>query len=76
MDTMHMTTATNDGIDVPVVVTYEVIGFYRVNVTDIRADMPGEVGPNIIDAFDSDEVADDICSRLEWKKEPRYRGDN
>lgn len=76
MQTTYITAENKSYDDVPVAVTYEVIGFGRLHITDIKADMPGEAGPSLIDEFDIEDVAADICARLEWKSEPRHRGDN
>lgn len=76
MNTAYITAENKDYDDVAVAVTYEVIGFGRLNITDIKADMPGESGPSLMDEFDLEDVATDICARLEWKSEPRFRGDN
>lgn len=76
MQTAYLTAENKSYDDVPVSVTYEVIGFGRLHITEIVADLPGESGPSLMDDFDLDDVANDICARLEWKKEPRFRGDN
>lgn len=66
-----------DGEDVDCVAEYEVTDFYEVNLIAIRADLPGEPGPDLlpsIDKFEAERVAENIIGRLEWKKEIRSRG--
>ena len=65
----------DDTIDCTVM--YEVIGFYLINLLSVKID--GDDRPELLDVLDKDtkyNIEADIVRRLEWKKEPKYRGDN
>lgn len=76
-DTAYLPVCVDDENEVDCVVEYEVIGFYRLHL--ISCKVAGNDRPDILPLIDEDEqerIEQAICRRLEWKKEPKYRGDN
>ncbi len=60
-------------------VAYEVIGYCQVNVTEVYIVHPDNAYVPILDKLTDSElidIQDRLIASLEWKKEPRYQGDN
>lgn len=75
--TAYLPVCVDDENEVDCVVEYEVIGFGRLNLLSCKVE--GNDRPDILPLLDQEEcdrIEQAICRRLEWKKEPKYRGDN
>ena len=75
-DTAYLPVCTDGDSDVDCIIEYEVTGFYSLHLTSCKA---YDDGPDILPMIDEAEqgrIEQAICRRIEWKKEPRYQGDN
>ena len=76
-DTAYLPVCVDDETEVDCVVEYEVIGFYMLDLLSCK--IAGNDRPDILpllDTYERKRIDHAICRRLEWKKEPKYRGDN
>jgi len=72
----YLPVCTDGDSDVDCIIEYEVIGFYLINLLSVKV---YDDGPDILPMIDEAEqgrIEQAICRRIEWKKEPRYQGDN
>ena len=72
----YLPVCTDGETDVDCIIEYEVIGFYLINLLSVKV---YDDGPDILPMIDEAEqkrIEQVIGRRIEWKKEPRYQGDN
>ena len=72
----YLPVCTDGDSDVDCIIEYEVTGFYSLHLTSCKV---YDDGPDILPMIDEAEqgrIEQVICRRIEWKKEPKYRGDN
>jgi len=72
----YLPVCTDGDSDVDCIIEYEVTGFYSLHLTACKV---YDDGPDILPMIDEAEqgrIEQAICRRIEWKKEPRYQGDN
>jgi len=72
----YLPVCTDGDSDVDCTIEYEVTGFYSLHLTSCKV---YDDGPDILPMIDEAEqgrIEQVIGRRIEWKKEPRYHGDN